>query len=71
MVPRGLGAIGLTYAALAHSPLRQSGDRDQAVAWLHKSLEAWHQVQALPSFGAPLQREMHEVEEAFTSLEHR
>jgi eukaryotic-like serine/threonine-protein kinase len=71
MAPRGLGAMGLTYAALAGSPLRQRGDREQAVSWLHKSLDGWHQVQTQPSFGAPHQRELHEVESALANLEHR
>jgi tetratricopeptide (TPR) repeat protein len=48
MASRGLGALGLTYAALARSPLRQPGDRDQAVSWLRNSLEGWHQVQTEP-----------------------
>ena len=69
--PRGLGAMGLTYSGLANSPLRQSGDREQAVSWLHKSLEGWRQVQKLPSFGGSHQREMHEVESALATLEHR
>jgi eukaryotic-like serine/threonine-protein kinase len=71
MAPRGLGAMGLTYAALAHSPLRRAGDREQAVTWLHKSLDDWHQVQTQPSFGAPHRREMREVEDALATFEHR
>jgi hypothetical protein len=71
MMPRGLGAMGLTYAALARSPLRQPGDREQAVSWLHKSLAAWHKVQAEPGFAAPHKREMREVEDALATLEHR
>jgi tetratricopeptide (TPR) repeat protein len=71
MTPRGLGAMGLTYAALARSPLRQPGDQEQAVSWLHKSLDAWHKVQAEPGFAAPHKREMREVEDALATLEHR
>jgi tetratricopeptide (TPR) repeat protein len=71
MAPRGLGAMGLTYAALAHSPLRRAGDREQAVTWLHKSLDDWHQVQTQPSFGAPHRREMRDVEDALATFEHR
>ena len=71
MTPRGLGAMGLTYAALARSPLRQPGDPKQASDWLEKSLEAWHHSQAEPSFGIPHQREMREVEDALAILEHR
>jgi eukaryotic-like serine/threonine-protein kinase len=71
MAPRGLGAMGLTYAALARSPLRQPGDHEQAASWLHKSLDAWHKVQAEPGFAAPHKREMRVVEDALASLEHR
>jgi eukaryotic-like serine/threonine-protein kinase len=71
MAPRGQGAMGLTYAALVQSPLRQPGDREQALVWLSKSLETWHKVQAEPGFAAPHQREMREVEDALGTLEHR
>jgi tetratricopeptide (TPR) repeat protein len=71
MAPRGLGAMGLTYASLASSPLQKRGDREQAVSWLHKSLDGWHEVQTQPSFGAPQQREMLEVESTLAHLEHR
>jgi hypothetical protein len=64
MAPRGFGAMGLTYAALAGSLLRQPGDQNQALAWLRKSLDGWHQVQTQPSFGASHQREMREVADA-------
>ena len=67
MAPRGLGAMGLTYAALARSPLRHPGDQEQAVSWLHKSLDAWRQV----NFATTHQREMREVEDALAHLEHR
>src|SRR5262249_34547543 len=71
VTPRGLGAIGLTYAALSQSRVRQPGDREQAISWLHKSLEAWRQAQKTPGFSAPNQREMREVEAALAKLEHR
>jgi len=69
--PRGLGAMGLTYAALTGGRLRQAGDREQAISWLHKSLDAWRQVQKLPRFGGSHLREMHEVESALANLEKR
>jgi eukaryotic-like serine/threonine-protein kinase len=68
---RGLGAMGLVHASLARSPLRQPGDRDQALSWLRKSRDAWQRVQSNPGFAAPHQREMHEVEVALENLEHR
>src|SRR5262249_51352000 len=71
IAPRGLGAMGLTYAALAQSTLRSPGDRDQAISWLRKSLDNWKQVQKLPGFGAPHLREMHEVESTLARLESR
>jgi len=71
MKPRGLSVMGLTYAALTQSKIAQPGDRIQAVSWLHKSSDAWHEVQNLPSFAAPHQREMHEVEQTLALLEKR
>ena len=69
--PRGLGVMGLTYASLSRSPLRQPGDQEQALTWLRKSRDAWHKVQNNPGFSAPHQREMREVELALADLEPR
>lgn len=71
MKPRGLAVMGLTYATLAQSKIAQPGDRQQAIAWLQKSADAWHEVAKLPSFAPPHQREMHEVEQTLASLEKR
>jgi hypothetical protein len=60
--------MGLTYAALLRSPLGQSGDREQALTWLGKSLEAWRASQAEPGFAEPHQREMREVEETLARV---
>jgi tetratricopeptide (TPR) repeat protein len=68
-VPRGLSAMGLTYAALLRSPLRAPGDREQALSWLGKSLDAWRAGQAVPGFGAPHRREMREVEDALARVQ--
>ncbi|HMF95214.1 MAG TPA: protein kinase [Vicinamibacterales bacterium] len=68
-MPRGLSAMALTYAALARSGVRLSGDRDAALMWINKSLDAWHASQAEPGFGEPHQREMHDVELALTRLQ--
>jgi tetratricopeptide (TPR) repeat protein len=65
-LPRGLSAMGLTYAALMRSQLRTANDRKDALAWLGKSLEAWRASQSAPGFGEPHRREMQEVELAFT-----
>ena len=54
--------MGLTYAALAKSPLRAASDRNDALSWLGKSLNAWRASQSEPGFGEPHRREMQEVE---------
>jgi tetratricopeptide (TPR) repeat protein/tRNA A-37 threonylcarbamoyl transferase component Bud32 len=71
VVPRARSAMGLTLAALADSPVRQSGDRDDARTWLRKALEGWQSAASDPTFAAPHRREMREVEEALTRLEGR
>jgi hypothetical protein len=71
VLPRARSAMGLTFAALASSPVRQVGDREEALAWLHKALDAWKAAASDPAFAAPHQREMREVEEALTRLERR
>jgi hypothetical protein len=63
--------MGLTYAALLRSPVRQPGDRDNAVSWLRKAADAWHVAQSDPAFAAPHRREMREVEEALARIERR
>ena len=69
--PRGRSAMGLTYAALLHSPVRQPGDRDDALSWLRKAADAWHAAQSDPAFGAPHRREMREVEIALAQIDRR
>jgi hypothetical protein len=61
-LPRGLSALALTYASLLGSPLRVATDREDALRWLGKSLEAWRASQSEPGFGEPHRREMREVE---------
>jgi TPR repeat protein len=69
VVPRAQSAMGLTYAALAGSPVRQPGDREDALSWLRKAMEAWQAAASDPSFAAPHRREMREVEEALARIE--
>jgi len=69
VVPRGLSAMGLTYAALFNSRLREQDDRQQARRWLRKSLDAWHASQSEPGFGAPHRLEMQDVEDALAGVE--
>jgi tetratricopeptide (TPR) repeat protein len=71
LVPRARSAMGLTYAALASSRLRQPGDREEALSWLRKALDAWQEARSDPAFAAPHQREMSDVEETLTRLEKR
>jgi len=68
-LPRGLSAMGLTYAALLSSPLRAATDRADAVSWLRRALDAWRASQSEPGFGEPHRREMHEVELALARLD--
>ncbi len=56
--------MGLTYAALMRSPLRLTSDREDALSWLGKSLDAWRASQSERGFGEPHRREMLEVEAA-------
>jgi hypothetical protein len=67
IVPAASSAMGLTYAALANSPLATPGDREQAQLWLNKSLEAWR---AAESGSAPVnpQRAMKEVQDALSQI---
>ena len=69
--PRGLSAMGLTYAALFRSRVSQPADLEEARAWLTKALDAWRSAQSDPTFGAPHRREMREVETALASLRTR
>ena len=69
--PRGLSAMGLTYAALARSPSRVPGDLELAKSWLQRAADAWHAAQAKPEFATPHRREMHEVETTLAELEKR
>jgi tetratricopeptide (TPR) repeat protein len=63
-LPRGLAAMGLTYAGLMRSPLRAASDQKDALSWLAKSLDGWRASQSEPGFGEPHRREMQEVEVA-------
>ena len=71
MSARGPAVMGLTYAELARSRLRQAGDREEALRWLHKSQDAWNQLRSNPNFSAPFLREINEVETALAALESR
>ena len=69
IVPRGLTAMALTYAALVTSRWRQQGDREQALSWIARSLEMWRASQSEPGFSAPHRAEMAEVEAALALVQ--
>jgi len=69
LVPRGLSAMALTYAAIVTSRWHEAGDREQALDWLGKCLDAWHASQAEPGFSAPHRAEMGEVETALAQIQ--
>jgi serine/threonine protein kinase len=69
--PRAFATMSIIYLELFRSPLRESGDREQAIFWLRKSSAAWHELQGHPNFGAVQQREMWETEKALITLENR
>jgi tetratricopeptide (TPR) repeat protein len=65
---RAYAALGFAYGAVADSAASQPGDREQAVAWLTKSLDAWHAGKTEPGFAAPHQREMDQVSDMLSRL---
>jgi tetratricopeptide (TPR) repeat protein len=69
LVPRGLSAMALTYAAIAASRWHEAGDHEQALDWLGKSLDAWRASQSEPGFSAPHRAEMSEVEAALAQMQ--
>ena len=70
-LPRGMSAMGLTYAALYNSSSRKPGDLELARSWLQRAADAWHAAQDKPQFAAPHRREMREVEAVLASMEKR
>jgi TPR repeat protein len=66
---RACAALGFAYAALRGSAAADPGDREQALSWLRKSLEAWRVGRSEPGFAAPHQREMDQVVQAIARLE--
>ncbi len=67
-MPRAFSAMGLTYAALDSSPLRATGDQEQARLWLEKSLSAWRAAQSDSRFSEDDRSEMKEVEETLSRI---
>jgi non-specific serine/threonine protein kinase/serine/threonine-protein kinase len=68
---RAYAALGFAYAALEEHAGRQPGDRDQALLWLHKSLDAWLAGKLEPGFAPSHQREMDQVVQAVARLERQ
>ena len=68
---RAGSSMALIYAELFRSPLRQAGDREQAISWFRKSLAAWHGAAAESALESPQAQEMQETELALRFLEGR
>ncbi len=68
---RSASAMALIHAELFRSPLRRPDDREQAIAWFHKSSEAWRQAVAKTALHPFEQQEMQETEQALKFLESR
>jgi len=75
LTPRGSGAMGLAYAALARNrafpPDVSAEDRRHAKEWLQKSLAAWRESQSDPAFAPSHREEMHQVELAAAEVNRR
>ncbi|HEX7797835.1 MAG TPA: protein kinase [Vicinamibacterales bacterium] len=69
LVPRGLSAMALTYAAVVTGRGREAGDRERALEWLGKCLDAWRASQSEPGFSAPHKAEMGEVVAALAQVQ--
>src|SRR5579864_6132617 len=69
-MPRAFSAMGFTYAALDSSPLRATGDQEQAKLWLEKSSSAWRAAQSDSGFSEDDRLEMKEVEGALSRIAH-
>ena len=67
----GVRGAGVRIRALAEHAAREPGDRDQALLWLHKSLDAWRAGKLEPGFALAHQREMDQVTDALARLERR
>jgi len=68
---RSASAIALIYAELFRSPLRHTGDREQAVSWFHKGLNGWQQAATKAGLGPLQEQEVQETEQALRFLESR
>ena len=72
LTPRGSGAMGLAYAALARAATSQPDlareDRRRAATWLNKSLAAWRGLQSDPAFSPSHKQEMRKVELAAADI---
>lgn len=71
MLPRVYSVMGLTYAALAGSRLRQPGDAETARTWLQKAVAASEAAKADPLSVSALKQDMQDVEAALAKLESK
>ena len=68
---RGYATMGFAYANLLGSSAAEPGDRDQALTWLRRSVDAWQAGKADAGFAPQHQREMDQVTEILARLERR
>ena len=68
---RAASTMALIYAELFRSRLRQAGDREHAIFWFRKSLDAWQEAAAQTALQPPQEQEMQQSERALTFLEGR
>jgi tetratricopeptide (TPR) repeat protein len=75
LAPRGSGAMGMTYAALARAKTSladaSAEDRRLAQEWLQKSLATWRDLQSDPAFAPSHREEMHQVELAAADVNRK
>jgi serine/threonine protein kinase len=66
---RAASAVALIYVELLSNPLRQPDDREQAIYWFRKSVDAWHQAAAKTRLHPLEQQEIQETERALKFFE--
>jgi len=71
VLARSASAMALIRAELFRSRLRQPDDREQAIFWFHKGIDAWRQASARAALRPFEQQEMQETEQALNFLERR
>jgi len=63
--------MALIHAELFRSRMRQPDDREQAIFWFHKGIDAWRLASARAALRPFEQQEMQETEQALKVFERR